>query len=118
MSKCRVILFVDEEASALAVRCQLLSRAGYVVLPAADGEAALELFNCIRVNLVVIDHALPGLSGTQVAAEMKRLKPAVPIILCDSLVEAPLGSGHADRVITKEMPALEFLRAVGKLVPE
>jgi CheY-like chemotaxis protein len=116
--KSRVILCVDDEARALAVRCQVLSSAGYVVLPAADGEAALDLFKCIRADLVLMDHGLPGLSGTQVAAEMKRLKPAVPIILFSGLVEAPLGSEHADLVITKGVPVLEFLHAVAKLIPQ
>ena len=116
--KSRVILYVEDEATALTVRCQVLSRAGYVVLPAGDGAAALELFKCIRADLVIMNHRLPGLSGTHVAAEMKRLKPAVPIVLLSGLVEAPPGSEHADLVITKGMPAAEFLRAVGKLIPE
>jgi CheY-like chemotaxis protein len=118
LSKSRVILCVDDEATALAVRSQVLSRAGYVVLTASDGAAALELLKCIRADLIIMDQRLPGLSGTQVAAEMKRLKPAVPIILLSGLLEAPLGSEHADLVITKGTPATEFLRAVGKLVPQ
>ena len=118
MSKSRVILCVDDEPTALAVRSRVLSRAGYVVLTASDGAAALELFKCIRADLIIMDHGLPGLSGTQVAAEMKRLKPAVPIVLLSGLLEAPLGNEHADLVITKGMPAAEFLRAVGKLIPQ
>jgi CheY-like chemotaxis protein len=116
LSKSRLILCVDDEATALAVRSQALSRAGYVVLTASDGAAALELFNCIRADLIIMDHGLPGLSGTQVAAEMKRLKPTIPIVLLSGLPEAPLESEHADLVITKGMPAAEFLRAVGKLI--
>jgi DNA-binding response OmpR family regulator len=109
---------VDDEATALAVRSQVLSRAGYVVLTASDGAAALELLKCIRADLIIMDQGLPGLSGTQVAAEMKRLKPAVPIVLLSDLLEAPLGSEHADLVSTKGVPAAEFLRAVGKLIPQ
>jgi CheY-like chemotaxis protein len=118
LSNTHVILCVDDEASALALRCLVLSTAGYEVLTAADGAAALELFGCIHVDLVITDHWLPGLTGTQVAAEMKRLKPAIPIVLFSGLVEAPPGSEHADLVITKGMPAVEFLREVGKLLPK
>jgi FixJ family two-component response regulator len=53
---------------------------------------------------------LPGLIGTQVAAEMKRQKRAIPIALFSGLVEVPLGSDHAEPVITKGMPAVDFLR--------
>ena len=117
LSKTPVILCVDDDVPALALRCLVLSSAGYEVLTAADGAAALELFRCIRVDLVITDYWLPGRTGTQVAAEMKRLKPVIPIVLFSGLVEAPLGSDCADLVITKGMPAVEFLREVGKLLP-
>ena len=102
-------------SAALAVRCLVLSSAGYEVLTAADGAAALEIFSCVQVGLVITDYRLPRLTGMQVAAEMKRLKPAIPIVLFSGLVEAPLGSNHADLVITKGMPVVEFLREVGRL---
>ncbi len=118
MSNTRVILCVDDEAAALALRALVLSRAGYKVLTAADGAAALELFRCIQVDLVITDHCLPGLTGAQMAAEMKRLKPAIPVVLFSGLVEAPPGSEHADLLITKGMPVVEFLREVGRLIPK
>lgn len=52
------------------------------------------------------------------AAEMKRLKPAIPVVLFSGLVEAPPGSEHADLLITKGMPVVEFLREVGRLIPK
>jgi CheY-like chemotaxis protein len=113
LSKTPVILCVDDDVTALALRRLVLSSAGYEVLTAADGVAALELFRCIQVDLVITDYSLPGLTGTQVAAQMKRLKPAIPIVLFSGWVEAPLGSDHADLVITKGMPAVEFLWEVG-----
>jgi CheY-like chemotaxis protein len=116
LSKTDVILCVDDEATALALRCQVLSSAGYVVLPAADGAAALELFRCIEVDLVITDQGLPGLTGTQLAAEMKQLKPAIPIVLFSGSPEAPLGSEHADLIITKGLPVVELLRQVDKLI--
>jgi CheY-like chemotaxis protein len=118
LSNTRVILCVDDEVAALALRSLVLSPAGYKVLTAADGAAALELFRCIQVDLVITDHCLPGLTGAQMAAEMKRIKPATPIILFNGLVEAPLGSEHADLLITKGMPVVEFLREVGRLIPK
>ncbi len=113
----RVVLCVDDDAALLALRCLVLSGAGYDVLTAADGPTALELFRCIQVNLVITDHCLPGLTGAQLAAEMKRLKPAVPIVLFSGLVEAPPESEHVDLVIIKGMPVVEFLRQIGKLIP-
>jgi CheY-like chemotaxis protein len=114
--KTGVILCIDDEVAALALRSMVLRSAGYEVLSAADGVAALELFRCVQVDLVITDHLLSGLTGTQLAAEMKRLKPAVPIILFSGLVHAPPGSEHANLIITKGMPAAEFLYEVARLI--
>lgn len=111
-----VILCVDDEVPALALRCLVLSSAGYEVLTAGDGVGALELFNCIRVDLVLMDYWLPGLTGGQVIAEMKLLKPAIPVILFSGAVEAPPGSELADLVIVKGTPVEELLSEIGKLI--
>ena len=97
--KTRVVLCVDNEPPALAVRSLILRGAGYDVLSAADGTAALELFKCLQVDLVITDHRLPGITGTQLAAEIKRINPAIPVILCSGLGEAPLESEHANLVL-------------------
>jgi CheY-like chemotaxis protein len=118
LSNTGVILCVDDEVAALALRSLVLTSAGYEVLTAADGVAALELFRCIEVDLVITDYWLPGISGAQMAAEMKRLKPAVPIVLFSGLVEAPPGNEHVDLIITKGMPVVELLREVGQLISQ
>ncbi len=116
LSNNRVILCVDDNAAALALRCLVLSRTGYDVLTAPDGAAALELFRCIQVDLVITDYWLPGLTGAELAGEMKRLKPEIPIVLFSGLVDVPPQSDHADLVIIKGMPVDEFLRQVAKLI--
>ena len=50
------------------------------------------------------------------AAEMKRLKPTIPVVLFSGLVEAPPGSEHADLVITKGIPVVEFLSEISNLI--
>jgi CheY-like chemotaxis protein len=116
LSNSPVILCVDDEVVAVALRRLVLLNAGYQVVTAADGAAALELFRCTQVDLVITDHWLPGLTGAQLGAEMKRLKPAIPIMLFSGLPAAPPESDYADLYITKGMLAVEFLRAVAKLI--
>jgi CheY-like chemotaxis protein len=111
-----VILCVDDEVPALALRRLVLSAAGYEVLTATDGVGALELFRCIQVDVVITDYWLTGLTGVQLAAEMKRLKPAIPVILLSGLVEAPPGSELTDLVITKGMPVEKLLSEIAKLI--
>jgi CheY-like chemotaxis protein len=111
-----VILCVDDEPNLLKVRQLVLVRAGYQVLTAENGHAALEVFKRQRVDLVISDHLLPDISGAQVTVEMKRMKPNVPIILLTGLAEAPEGAEHADIFLTKGMSVPEFLASVAKLL--
>ena len=112
----RVILCVDDDVFALKLRCLVLSTAGYQVVTATEGVAAMELLGRIHVDLVITDHALPALTGAQLANEIKQLKPNIPGILFSGFPDAPPGSEHADLYITKGMPAAEFLHAVEQLI--
>jgi DNA-binding response OmpR family regulator len=76
-----IILSVDDEPAILFTREKLLEAAGYQVLSAADGEAALHLFVNNPVHLVLLDFAMPGMDGGAVARELKRLNQAVPVIM-------------------------------------
>jgi CheY-like chemotaxis protein len=81
-----MVLCVDVEQTGLTARRILLSVAGYTVLTATSGQYALNLFRCNHVNVVITEHLLSDLTGAEMAAEMKRLKPEVPIVLLTGLV--------------------------------
>jgi CheY-like chemotaxis protein len=76
-----LILCIDDEQVGLHVRKVLLERAGYAVLTANDGATGIGLFRDHPIDAVVLDYAMPGMDGGQVAAEMRRIKPDVPILL-------------------------------------
>ena len=84
-----MILCIDDEPTGLMVRKILLQRHGYEVLTALSGSEGLELFVANPVDAVVVDYAMPGMNGDQVAAEMKRLKPSVKILLLSAYVDFP-----------------------------
>jgi len=77
----RTILSVDDEPAILSTRQSILESAGYRVLSAPNGEAALRLFSSQPVDLVLLDYLMPGLDGGTVARKMKRRRPDVPVIL-------------------------------------
>lgn len=116
MSSPLVILCIDDEPTILALRQVLLSTAGYQVLTATEGESALRIFTENHVDLVITDQLLPGRTGGQIASEMKRLRPDVPIILYTGLQDLPPGSEHADVILVKGINPPEFLAAIAKLV--
>lgn len=93
----------------------ILSIAGYKVLTATNAQSAMQLFTLNEVDLVITDQLLPGCTGSQLTAEMKRIKPKVPIILYTGFMEPP-ADAEADLILVKGMTPPEFLAAIAKLV--
>src|ERR1039457_131942 len=83
------ILCIDDEPKGLAVRKILLESQGYEVLTATSGREGLALFAHHRIPAVVLDYAMPEMNGAQVAAAIKRLDPAVKILLFSAHVDLP-----------------------------
>src|ERR1700722_19150169 len=96
-----LILCIDDAEVALRVRQLLLSSAGYEVLTAPSGEEGLELFRQNSVDMVIADHFLSDKSGAEIAAEMKEIKPQVPILIVSAASEAPEGMEFADGFLSK-----------------
>ena len=101
------ILCIDDNERALNVRKMVLEMAGYSVLAAIDVESAMQLFISSTVDMVISDHLLQGKTGTELAAEIRRLKPTIPIVIVSGMVQEPEGMEHADLFIVKgEAPAV------------
>jgi CheY-like chemotaxis protein len=83
------VLCIDDEELGLEIRKMVLEREGYRVLTARDGPAGLSIFEAQEVDAVILDYAMPGLDGGQIAALMRQRKPSVPIILLSAYVALP-----------------------------
>ena len=84
-----LILCIDDEALGLQIRKAVLEREGYRVLTALDGASGLNLFVDEPVEGVILDYFMPGMDGGQVAVEMRRQRPEVPILLLSAYVNLP-----------------------------
>jgi CheY-like chemotaxis protein len=87
--ECGMILCIDDEPTGLHIRKMLLESQGYRVLTAMGGREGLDLFAANPVKAVVLDYAMPGMNGGEVAEEMKRLKPGIKILLLSAYVDLP-----------------------------
>lgn len=78
------ILFVDDEPSVVKMGSRILSSLGYTVTTRMSSLEALELFknNSDKFDLVISDMTMPQMTGDLLTAEIKRIKPSMPIILC------------------------------------
>jgi DNA-binding response OmpR family regulator len=109
------ILVVDDEPRIVQLVRDYLERAGFEVLVAADGPAALAAIAQRRPDLVVLDLGLPGLDGLDVTRRL-RATSSIPIVMLtarsdetDTLVGLELG---ADDYVTKPFSPRELVARV------
>jgi two-component system response regulator RegX3 len=123
MSPDTTILVVEDEDSFIEALTLGLKREGFRVHVARDGAAALDLFDAVRPDLVLLDVMLPKVSGIDVCREL-RTRSRVPIIMVtakgseiDTVVGLEVG---ADDYVTKPYRLRELvarIRAVLRRTP-
>ena len=75
------ILVVDDNKGVLEFLVLLLSKHGLGVVGAASGAECLEIIKNRPVDLVILDVMMPVMDGLQVCKELRKIRPAVPVIL-------------------------------------
>jgi two-component system cell cycle sensor histidine kinase/response regulator CckA len=78
------ILFVDDEPILANLGKRMLETLGYAVVTQTSGVDALELFrdNPGSFDLVITDMTMPRMTGAELARELMRIRPDIPVVLC------------------------------------
>ena len=90
------ILLVEDDSSVRSLVARLLRETGYRVVEVASGEAALgavERDGGGDIAVLVTDIVMPGASGRQIASLVRRIRPALPVLLI---------SGYTDTVVVED----------------
>jgi two-component system, response regulator FlrC len=74
-----VVLLVEDDTAVRDVIARFLGAHGYDVVPAASAEEALALMDARSIDILVTDIVLPGLDGFNMAAEIARRAPYMPM---------------------------------------
>lgn len=118
-----VVLVVDDEPGVRALARRILQAGGYAVVEAGDGAAALDLINTgARVDLLIADLDMPVMRGDDMAEQVRRLRPGLPILYVTAHVaqlfreRSTLGSGEA--FLDKPFSVRGLLEAVSSLKTE
>jgi len=117
------ILLVEDEMQLIAVAKELLEALGFSVIEASNGVEAIEQYrkNAAEIRLVVTDIGMPLMGGYELIAELKKLDPAVPIIVSsgfgDTVVTSKIARGDIAGLISKPYK-FDQLREVLKSVVE
>jgi CheY-like chemotaxis protein len=116
-ARSKTVLCVDDEKIGLRVRKIMLESRGFKVLTAADGAQGLKVFEENEVDLVVLDYFMPELNGGEVAAEMRRRRPGVPIVFLSAYFSLPPEALEvADAFITKGDPPDVLIEKIQNLL--
>lgn len=88
------ILLVEDEPQLITVAKALIQALGFSVIEAANGQAALELYqkNALYITLVLTDIGMPVMDGYQLIRELKILNPELPIIVSSGSGETEITS--------------------------
>jgi CheY-like chemotaxis protein len=95
------ILCVDDEDTPLLLRKLVLQKAGFDVLTANCAKEALRIAASNKIDLIVSDHLMPGVTGAELAKLLKTNHPSIPVILLSGVNEIPFGAEVADRFLSK-----------------
>ena len=77
------ILVVEDEVALRSALCKMLRRNGCTAIEAADGQTGIDRFrgSASKIDVVLLDLTLPGMSGGEVLGELRRVHPNVKVIL-------------------------------------
>lgn len=109
----RTILCVDDNEQSLSIRKIMLETRGYHVVTCTGGQEALERFRKGGVDLVLTDLTMPGLDGSKLIEEIKKVSPQTPTILVSGKVKMYDRDTKADVFLPKGMYApVELLERI------
>jgi two-component system, cell cycle sensor histidine kinase and response regulator CckA len=97
------ILIVDDEPSVRAIARDVLTRAGFTVVLAQDGEQALECFRIegTAIDAVLLDMTMPGLNGLDTLRAIHEIARDVPIVLTSGYPEQEAARLSGGRFLQK-----------------
>ncbi|RUM27020.1 PAS domain-containing sensor histidine kinase [Rhizobium vallis] len=87
------VLAVDDDGLVLMNTTLMLEDLGHTVFEAMAGSEALDILHRQPVDLVICDHAMPRMTGAQLAQAIRDEWPEMPILLATGYAELPEGAG-------------------------
>ncbi len=83
------ILLLDDEQAVVEMGTAILEGLGYKIATETDSLRALEVFSAgpDEFDLIITDYAMPNMTGMDLAKEVRRLRPDIPILLCTGFSE-------------------------------
>jgi PAS domain S-box-containing protein len=93
VNRSAVILFVDDDPLIAMSTTEMLEDLGHHVIGANSGLHALDILKSEQpLDLMMTDHAMPGMTGMELAAASRQVRPSLPVLLATGYAELPEGA--------------------------
>jgi PAS domain S-box-containing protein len=93
VSRSAVILFVDDDPLIAMSTTEMLEDLGHHVIGVNSGLHALDIIRSEQpIDLMMTDHVMPGMTGIELAAASREVRPTLPILLATGYAELPEGA--------------------------
>jgi signal transduction histidine kinase len=116
MNRSLHVLVVDDEHVSRGVLASYLTSDGHSVVTAVDAEEALACLDGTKFDLLITDHAMPGMNGVQLAAAVRELSAGPPVIMVTGFAAGSMGADEEpsgiDLVMRKPVPRRDLRRAL------
>ncbi len=110
------VLIVDDDDLVLINSSALLEELGHRAIRAESADQALKVLTETDVDLVITDHSMPGMTGSQLIERLAQSHPTLPVVLASGYAEL---SGHADPAVlmlSKPFNEAELSQAITKAI--
>jgi len=110
------VLVVDDDLLVRRFVRHIMQSAGFDVQCAADGCEGLDFFGIERWDLAILDRTMPKMGGEQMAAAMKVLSPATPLILMTGCPAAVSDAQLFECILAKPFHPTDLLGCVNGIL--
>jgi CheY-like chemotaxis protein len=105
------VLVVDDDSAVREVTHNILADLGYEVVEAGSGGAALELLGSVDIDIALLDFAMPGMNGAELAKEIRTRRPHMPVVFATGYADASaLMEESEERIVQKPFDEQELLQ--------
>jgi signal transduction histidine kinase len=113
------ILVVDDDPLIAGSAVNMLEDLGHIVLEANSAKRALEILDRgQKVDLMMTDQAMPGMTGTELADVVRLKRPGLPILLVTGYAELPAGSSLSVPRLSKPYLQAQLQEHIDRLLPK
>ena len=110
------VLLVDDDESVRLMLAEFLEQMGWVVLQACDGPQGLELLSRQRPDVCILDYAMPGMNGAELAQAARLVQAGLPIIFATGYAESAVldAAREGADILRKPFQINELADALGR----